>query len=202
MGQLMNMAVGSLGPVAVPDLPWATAADVAETDDAYMVRVELPGVQRDQIDLQLQDRELVISGEIPEPQQDEKERRHRSSRRTGRFEYRTFLPGDVNPDGIASLSPLRVTIRVRWPRSMTGSHVTPGADQHHQQLERANQRQCGPGADQRADRAVPHEVCQVGADLPTMPAPRLQAASRGTGWSRRHGGPGDLGRVNVGIRLQ
>ena len=43
MGQLMNMAVGSLGPVAVPDLPWAPAADVAETDDAYMVRVELPG---------------------------------------------------------------------------------------------------------------------------------------------------------------
>jgi len=65
VGQLMNMAVGSLGPVAVPDLPWALAADVPETDDAYMVRVELPGVQRDQIDLQLQDRELVISGEIP-----------------------------------------------------------------------------------------------------------------------------------------
>jgi HSP20 family protein len=100
MGQLMNMAFGSLAPVAVPDLPWAPAADVSETDDAYVVRVELPGVQRDQIDLQLQDRELVISGEIPEPQQDEKERRHRSSRPTGRFEYRTFLPGDVNPDGV------------------------------------------------------------------------------------------------------
>ena len=100
MGQLMNMAFGSLAPVAVPDLPWAPAADVSENDDAYVVRVELPGVQRDQIELQLQDRELVISGEIPEPPQDEKERRHRSSRPTGRFEYRTFLPGDVNPDGV------------------------------------------------------------------------------------------------------
>jgi HSP20 family protein len=100
MGQLMNMAFGSLGPAAIPDLPWAPAADVSENDDAYTVRVELAGVQRDQIDLQLQDRELIISGEIPEPQQDEKERRHRSSRRTGRFEYRTFLPGDVNPDGV------------------------------------------------------------------------------------------------------
>jgi HSP20 family protein len=99
MGQLVNMAFGSLGPIAVPDLPWAPAADMSETDDAYMVRAELPGVRRDQIDLQLQDRELVISGEIPEPQ-DEKERRHRSSRRTGHFEYRTFLPGDVNPDGV------------------------------------------------------------------------------------------------------
>src|SRR6202012_6154260 len=98
MGQLRYLAFVSLAPVPVPDLPWAPAADVSETDDAYVVRVELAGVQRDQIDLPLQDRELVISGEIPEPQQDDHERRHRSSRRTGRFEYRTFLPGDVNAD--------------------------------------------------------------------------------------------------------
>src|SRR6202042_414211 len=39
MGQLMNMAFGSLASVAVPDLPWAPAADVSETDDAYVVRV-------------------------------------------------------------------------------------------------------------------------------------------------------------------
>ena len=89
---------------AVPDLPWSPLADLSETDDAYVVHVELPGVQQDQIDVQLQDRELVISGEIPEPQQDENERR-RSSRRTGRFEYRTFLPGDVSPDGVRAGSP-------------------------------------------------------------------------------------------------
>ena len=69
MGQLMNMAFGPVGPVAVVDLPWVPAADLAETDDAYVVRVELPGVRKDQVDLQLQDRELVISGEIPDEQE-------------------------------------------------------------------------------------------------------------------------------------
>lgn len=101
MGQLMNLAFGSMMPDTVADLPWAPSADVSETDDAYVVRAELPGVSKDQIDVQLNDREIVISGEIPEPQ-DEEGRRHRSSRRTGRFEYRTYLPGDVNPDGVGA----------------------------------------------------------------------------------------------------
>jgi len=45
------------------------------------------------------DRELVISGEIKEQ---ENGKRRRSSRRTGRFEYRTVLPGDVKPDAVSA----------------------------------------------------------------------------------------------------
>ena len=85
MGQLMNLAFG-LAPVDVAEGPWIPLADVSETDDAYVVEVDLPGVNRDQIDIQLQDRELVITGEIPESEQ--KGRRHRRTRRTGRFEFR------------------------------------------------------------------------------------------------------------------
>jgi len=66
------------------------------------VKVELPGVSKDQVDVQLQDREVVVSGEIPEEQdgQNGGRRRHRSSRRTGRFEFRAYLPGDVNADAV------------------------------------------------------------------------------------------------------
>jgi HSP20 family protein len=101
MGQLMNLAFGSLAPVALTDVPWAPLADLSETDDSYVVRVELPGVSRDQINVELQDRELVISGEIQEPEDDDSRRRS-SSRRTGRFEYRAMLPGDVNPEGVTA----------------------------------------------------------------------------------------------------
>jgi HSP20 family protein len=102
MGQLMNMAFGSaLAPVAaLTEAPWVPLADVSETDDAYQVHVEVPGIPKDQIDVQLQDRELVISGQTPEQQQEEGSRQHRNSRRMGRFEFRTYLPGDINPDGI------------------------------------------------------------------------------------------------------
>ena len=110
MGQLMNLAFG-LAPVDVAEGPWIPLADLSETDDAYVVEVDLPGVNRDQIGIQLQDRELVITGEIPESEQ--KGRLHRRSRRTGRFEFRTYLPGDVNADAVnAQLSNGVLTVTI------------------------------------------------------------------------------------------
>ena len=96
MGQLMTLAFGAPA-AAIVDMPWAPSADLSETDDAYIVQVDVPGARKDQIEIQLQDRELVITGEIPESNRG---RRHRSSRRTGQFELRTYLPGDVNPDAV------------------------------------------------------------------------------------------------------
>jgi HSP20 family protein len=115
MGQLMNVAFG-LAPVDVAEAPWIPLTDLSETDDAYVVEADLPGVNRDQIGIQLQDRELVITGEIPESEQ--KGRPHRRSRRTGRFEFHTYLPGDVNADGVnAQLSDGVLTVTI--PKSET-----------------------------------------------------------------------------------
>jgi len=102
MGQLLNMAFSDVpfGQMQMMNAPWVPLADVSETDDAYTVEVELPGITKNQINVELSDRELVISGEIPEPAA-EGERRRRS-RRTGRFEFRTVLPGEVNPDGVSA----------------------------------------------------------------------------------------------------
>lgn len=115
MGQLLNMAFGDVpfGPMQmqIMNAPWVPLADVAETDDAYTVEVELPGVRKDQVNVELNDRELVIGGEIPEPAE-EGERRRRS-RRTGRFEFRTILPGEVNPEGVsANLSDGVLSVRI------------------------------------------------------------------------------------------
>ena len=103
MGQLMNFAFG-LTPAVLADMPWVPLADLSETHDAYVIKAELPGVNKDQVNVQLQDRELVISGEVPEPESGNGNgsRRHRSSRRTGRFELRTYLPGDVNADAVTA----------------------------------------------------------------------------------------------------
>jgi HSP20 family protein len=99
MGQLMSFAFGDLGLPRPGNAPWSPLAEVSETDDAYLVHVELPGIRKDQVDVQLVDRELVISGDIKES---ENGRRRRSSRRTGRFEYRTYLPGDVKADQVSA----------------------------------------------------------------------------------------------------
>ncbi|HEY2077143.1 MAG TPA: Hsp20/alpha crystallin family protein [Streptosporangiaceae bacterium] len=98
MGQLVNAAFGDLGAVRV-DMPWMPAADLTETDDSYLVHVELPGVQKDQLNVEVFDRELRIDGEISEQSDG---RRHRSSRRTGRFESRTVFPGDIKASGVSA----------------------------------------------------------------------------------------------------
>jgi len=93
MGQLMNLAFGDVALALPSDVPWIPAAEETETEDAYVVNVEVPGARKDQLDVQVTDRELVITGEISETGNGH--RRRRSSRRTGQFEYRTLLPGDI-----------------------------------------------------------------------------------------------------------
>jgi HSP20 family protein len=100
LGQLMNAAMGDLTfGTDGENVPWIPMADVSETDDAYVIEIDVPGVNKDQIDVQLNDRELVVTGEIKEREHD---RRHRRMRRTGRFEFRTILPGEVNADRVSA----------------------------------------------------------------------------------------------------
>lgn len=121
MGQLVNLAFGDVTPAQLLDMPWVPLADLSETDDSYVVRAELPGVSKDQLDVQLQDRELVITGEVTDKQEG---RRHRGNRRTGRFEYRTMLPGDVKPEAVsAQLADGVLTVTVPKSEAARPRHI-------------------------------------------------------------------------------
>ena len=90
---------------------WVPAADVSETDDAYVVEIELPGVKREDIDIEVIGNELTVTGEVKER---EKVGLLRSrTRRIGEFEYRVRLPNDVDAEKIdASLTEGVLTVRV------------------------------------------------------------------------------------------
>lgn len=45
---------------------WAPLADVEDTEDAYLVELELPGVEKDQITVEVGESELDVHGEIKE----------------------------------------------------------------------------------------------------------------------------------------
>lgn len=85
-------------------------ADVEETDDAYVVEVELPGVKGDDVSVEVAGRRLTVSGE-----RKERERTgilRRQTRTVGRFHYEVILPGDIEEDGIeASLNEGVLTVR-------------------------------------------------------------------------------------------
>jgi HSP20 family protein len=121
MGQLVNAAFTDLGIGQMPDMPWSPPADLTETDDAYLVHVDVPGMRKDQLNVEVSDRELVITGEIPEQAGG---KRHRSSRRTGQFEYRATLPGDIKTDQVkAELADGVLTVTAPKSEAAKPSHV-------------------------------------------------------------------------------
>jgi HSP20 family protein len=98
MGQLISGAFdGGWQPLGQS---WAPLADLTETDEAYLAEVELPGVSRDDISVELAGTELLISGEFAGTGQDG--RPLRRGRRSGRFEYRVLLPGQADADKVTA----------------------------------------------------------------------------------------------------
>ncbi|HOF19453.1 MAG TPA: Hsp20/alpha crystallin family protein [Phycisphaerae bacterium] len=79
---------------------WAPALDVAERDDAIIVRAELPGMKADDIDLQVQGNTLTIRGEKKESHEDKGENYHHVERRWGSFQRVIPLPESVDADHI------------------------------------------------------------------------------------------------------
>ena len=86
-------------------------ADVEETDDAYLVEVELPGVKGDDITVEVAGRRLTVSGE-----RKERERvgiLRRQTRTVGQFHYEVVLPGAVAEEEVeAALNEGVLNIRV------------------------------------------------------------------------------------------
>lgn len=88
-----------------------TMADVEETGDAYTIRLDVPGVKREDIDIQLDAGDLMVTGEIKEPQREGTVRRR--ERPFGRFEHIISLPREINPDNLeAKLNNGVLTVRV------------------------------------------------------------------------------------------
>jgi HSP20 family protein len=114
MNELMRSAFEGFGDVTEG---WRPLADLSETEDAYVVEMDLPGVKKEDISIELLGNELVVSGEY---KQTEKTGWLRSkTRRTGRFEYRTLLPQNVEQDKItAQLADGVLTVTVPKAESM------------------------------------------------------------------------------------
>jgi len=111
MGQIIDELFG-VGPASpAMRLPMAPA-DIEETDDAYVVELDVPGVTRDDLNVEVRDNELRVSGEITA-----KERKgilRRQMRPVGEFEHVVTLPGDVDPNQVeARLADGVLTMRLR-----------------------------------------------------------------------------------------
>jgi HSP20 family protein len=111
MRRLIEQTFGIDVPLPTEAVAWLPSVDIEETDDAYVVEAELPGVKREDVNIELVGNELIVSGEVKE-----RERKgivRRQTRRVGQFEYRVVLPDQVDSETIeAKLKDGVLSVRV------------------------------------------------------------------------------------------
>jgi HSP20 family protein len=99
-----------LAPAVAPI--WVPPVDIEETQDSYILEMDLPGVKPEDVNLELRDgNELRITGQYR--QRERTGTMRRENRRGGDFEYDVILPGDVNAEQVdATLEDGVLTVRL------------------------------------------------------------------------------------------
>jgi len=114
MGQLMHAAWHDTRRPFDP--AWPPLAELQQTADAIVVEMDLPGVTKDEISVELSGDELVVTGDLKDGADGQSKRR---IRRSGHFEQRMLLPAQVEADqATATLSDGVLTVTM--PRSEAG----------------------------------------------------------------------------------
>jgi HSP20 family protein len=76
---------------------WIPAMDLVETEDHLILRGDLPGMTEDDIDIEIKDNVLTVSGERKAEHEDKGEGYHRVERAFGRFSRSLTLPPGIDP---------------------------------------------------------------------------------------------------------
>jgi len=79
---------------------WAPALDVYEDKENFVVKAELPGMKKEEIEVSFQDGALSISGECKSETKNEDAEVYRAERYVGRFQRTVALPTGVAADKV------------------------------------------------------------------------------------------------------
>ena len=99
-------------------MSWRPTVDISETKKAYIIKAELPEVEKDDLDISIDNGMLTISGErrYEAEEGDEDETRHRIERMYGKFTRSFSLPSDADEAAISAKS-RNGLLKVRIPKA-------------------------------------------------------------------------------------
>ncbi len=116
MNRLFNTLLDSPSPGnGSPLRRWMPPMDLVETEDDFVLRVDLPGVSQDDVSIELEANVLTVTGERKAEHEDRKEGYYRVERAAGVFRRSLTLPEGVDPERVkASFD--RGVLEVRVPK--------------------------------------------------------------------------------------
>jgi HSP20 family protein len=81
---------------------FAPSLDLVEADNAYEIRMDIPGIEAKDIDVQVHGNAVTISGQRKEEKEEKGKTYHRVERRCGSFSRTLTLPCKVNEGEVAA----------------------------------------------------------------------------------------------------
>ena len=106
---------------------WTPLADVYETPEGFVVQLELPGLDADDVEIQVEGDELVVRGRAPPSEPTRPESFHRMERSYGPFSRTFRFPEEVDPDRVTAAVQGRPAAASRCRRSGPGWRVASRA---------------------------------------------------------------------------
>jgi HSP20 family protein len=95
---------------------WVPPVDLVEAEDHFVLKADLPGLGEGDLNIELQDGTLTISGERGAEHEQREKGWYRIERAFGRFSRSLTLPDGVDPDAIeASFSNGVLEVRIPKP---------------------------------------------------------------------------------------
>jgi len=101
MNQMIENAFGDLGLIESRSgmkMNWKPAIELNEIDGKFELKAELPGVNKDNIDVEISEDYITVRAETEEKKEEEAKNIHRSEFRYGKFMRTVPLPSEVETD--------------------------------------------------------------------------------------------------------
>jgi HSP20 family protein len=119
---------GSAAGTASRARRWVPPMDLVETDDHLVLRADLPGMKRDDVEIEIKDGALTVSGERKAEHEENAEGYYRVERAYGRFSRSLTLPDGIEPDAVeAHFQDGVLEVRIPKPAERKPHRVEIGA---------------------------------------------------------------------------
>ena len=152
-GDLIQSFFGD--PTGLIGMAVTPPVDIEETDDAYVVDIDLPNVRPEDVDIEMRGEELRVSGRVQQRERTGVVRRQ--NRPTGEFEYLVDLPSDIDPgrvDATYQMGVLTVTVGKAQNAQPRRIEIRTGDDDEQQrQLGQGDRQGGGRQGGERSNRA-------------------------------------------------
>ena len=97
-----NRLASVLGGEGLHSVAWSPVVDIEETEQNYLIRVELPGLDKDKVKVVVENGVLTLSGERDLERKVKGKTFHRVERSHGTFSRSFTLPEDVDSESVVA----------------------------------------------------------------------------------------------------